>query len=148
MNKITFAIIPIFALSFFVFPASVFAIACAQNCGTNWCNPDTGQCVASAGAGSINTSYLQGYSNSIIGIINGILVPVLMAVAFIVFLYGVFRYFIYNAADSDSHTEGRTFIIYGIVGFVVILSVWGLVGILSGTLGLNPGGHAPQVPTL
>ena len=71
-----------------------------------------------------------------------------MAVAFIVFLYGVYKYFILNGASDDAHTEGRTFIIYGIVGFVVILSMWGLVGIVANTLNLSPGGHAPAVPVL
>lgn len=136
----------------FVFPTMSFAKACnvSTDCspdGSVWCNPDTKQC-ALPGNGAINTSYIAGYANSVVGIINGILVPVLMAIAFITFLYGVFKYFILGGADGGAHSEGRTFIIYGIVGFVVILSVWGLVGILGATLGLSAGGSAPQVPTL
>ena len=111
----------------------------------------SGVCVltsSQSGSGSINTTYIQGYADSIIGIINAILVPVLMAVSFIVFLYGVYKYFILGGADESAHSEGRTFIIYGVIGFVVILSVWSLVTILTQTLGLSPGGHAPSVPTL
>ena len=149
MNTLTTRLISIFLIALFAFPASSLAKACTTSldCSPDnsvWCNPDTKQCAVTA----INTVYVQGYSDSIIGIINVILLPVLMAVAFIVFLYGVFKYFIYNGADSSSHEEGRTFIMYGIIGFVVILSVWGLVGILGSTLGLSPGGNAPAIPTL
>ena len=98
--------------------------------------------VTTPGTGGINTSYLKGYSDSIIGIVNGILVPLLMAVALLVFLYGVFNYFILGADSDDKRKEGRTFILYGVIGFAVIVSVWGLVNILLSTLGLSAGGTA------
>jgi len=145
-------------ITFFAFPSFSSAVSCqtSLDCSPDnsiWCNPNTHQCAiptatTNAGSGAINMSYIQGYSNSIINIINGVLVPVLMAVAFIVFLYGVYKYFILNGASDTAHTEGRTFIIYGIVGFVVILSMWGLVGIVASTFSLSPGGHAPAVPVL
>ncbi|MDE2173181.1 MAG: hypothetical protein KGJ31_01085, partial [Patescibacteria group bacterium] len=54
--------------------------------------------------GGINTSYLQSYSDSIVGIINSLLVPVLLAIAFLAFLWGVYKYFILGA---DNETERR-----------------------------------------
>lgn len=101
-----------------------------------------------SGGGGINEQYLSGYANSIKGIINSILVPLLIAVAFIVFLWGVFNYFFLGASDPKKLEEGRTFIIYGIIGFVLLFSVWGLVNILLGTLSLTAGGRAPVLPTL
>lgn len=96
----------------------------------------------------INTTYLQGYANSIIGIVNGILVPVLLAIAFFTFILGVYKYFILGATDGTERTKGREFILWGVIGFVVIFSVWGLVGLVGSTLGLSPGGSAPKYPTL
>lgn len=96
----------------------------------------------------INTSAITPYSDGIINVINGILVPVLIAVAFLMFLYGVYKYFILGAADPKSREEGRDFILWGIIGFVVILSVWGLVAIVGDTFGLTAGGGAPSYPTL
>ncbi len=95
----------------------------------------------------INTSYLQGYESSIVGIINGILVPLLIAVAFIVFLWGVYNYFIAGAANPDKRQEGTQFVLYGVIGLVIIFSVWGLVQIFQGTLGLSAG-TMPAYPTL
>jgi len=98
--------------------------------------------------GGINLTYIQGYSDSIITIINSILLPVLVAIAFIVFLWGVYTYFI-KGADSDTERgKGKTFVLYGVIGFVIIFSIWGLVNIFSSTLNLSPGGSAPTIPTI
>ncbi len=96
----------------------------------------------------INTSAITPYSSGIINVINGILVPVLLAIAFIVFLWGVYKYFILGATEEKSRENGRQFVLWGVIGFVVILSVWGLVGIVGNAFGLSPGGHAPATPTL
>lgn len=98
--------------------------------------------------GSINVSLVQGYSNSILAVINQSLVPVLFAIAFLMFLWGVFKYFIKGATEEKSRTDGRQFILWGIIGFAVILSVWGLVSVVTGTFNLKTGGAAPSFPTL
>lgn len=103
---------------------------------------------SSGSGGGINQAPIKAYSDSIINIINGILVPLLMAVAFIVFLYGVFNYFIAGASSEDKRAEGRIFVLYGVIGFAVILSVWGLVNLLLTTFNLSPGGGHPSLPTL
>jgi hypothetical protein len=102
-----------------------------------------------AGTGVPNLNVITPYSAGIINFINSILVPVLFAIAFIVFLWGVFKYFILGAADEKSRTDGKQFVLWGLIGFVVILSVWGIVTIVGQTLGLQLGGAAPfKPPTL
>lgn len=109
----------------------------------------TPQLAATAAVPSgININVITPYSNGIITVINGILVPVTLAIAFIVFLFGVYKYFILGATDPKSRTDGQQFVLWGIIGFVVILSVWGLVAIVGGTLGLTAGGSAPAIPRL
>jgi hypothetical protein len=103
---------------------------------------------AAQGSGGINPSYLQGYSNSIIGIINRMFVPVLIAIAFITFLWGVYKYFILGAESDTERATGRQFVLWGIIGLVVIFSVWTLVNIVSGTLGFPTGGLAPRPPLI
>lgn len=73
----------------------------------------------------------------IIGIINGVLVPVLFAVAFIVFLWGAFNTFILGANSEDVKDKGKSLMLWGLIGFFVMVSVWGLVNILTGSVGLN-----------
>jgi len=67
-------------------------------------------------SGGININYIKPYSDSIIGIINSILVPVLIAIAFIVFLWGVYKYFIYHGDSESDKMEGRKYAMWGIIG--------------------------------
>ncbi len=98
-------------------------------------------------SGGINISVIKPYGDSIKNIINEVFVPVLMAIAFIVFLWGVFKYFIWNKESESEKMEGRKFAMWGIIGFVIILSVWGLVNILMGALNLQ-GGKPPPIPKI
>lgn len=70
-------------------------------------------------------------------IINGILVPLLFAVAFIVFLYGVADTYILSRGDADEVTRGHTLILWGIIGFAIMISIWGLVNVVANTFGLS-----------
>ncbi len=70
--------------------------------------------------------------------------PLLISISVIVFIVGVIKY-IASGDDSGKREEGRNFILYGIVGLFVIVSVWGLVGVLQGTFGL---GNTPFIPQL
>lgn len=91
---------------------------------------------------------LQVYSNSIIGIIYFLLVPALIAIAFITFLLGVYKYYILGADNETERGKGHQFILWGLIGFAVIVSVWGLVYMVSITLGLFPGGAPLPPPTI
>lgn len=97
-------------------------------------------------AAQLNTGAISSYSSGIIGVINNIVVPVLLAVAFIFFVWGVFNYFILGAADEKKRTDGKQFTLWGIVGFVIIFSVWGLVNLVTQLLNLQSGNN-PNPPT-
>lgn len=96
----------------------------------------------------INPQAIEGYASSIIYVINYMLVPALIALAFIVFLWGVYLYFIYGADNEEKRKEGRTFTLYGVIGMVIIFSLWGIVNIFMSTLGLFAGGNSPPPPTI
>ncbi len=99
------------------------------------------------GSGSVAPTNVFGLKNLIIGLINNVFVPVIFALAFIVFIWGIFSYFIAGAEDPAKQEKGKQLIIYGIIGFVVMVSVWGLVNVLANTFGLNSS-YVPQYPTL
>ena len=98
-------------------------------------------------SGGINISYIKPYADSIKDLINDVLVPVFMAIAFIVFLWGVFKYFIWGRESESDKMEGRKYAMWGVIGFVIILSLWGIVNILMGALNLTTGTH-PKPPTI
>lgn len=84
----------------------------------------------------------------IINTINNIIVPVLFAIAFIVFLWGAFETFILGATSDDVKERGKNLMLWGLIGFFVMVSVWGLVNILTGTISFGnnagPAGGAPK----
>lgn len=82
----------------------------------------------------------------IINGINNILVPVIFAIAFIVFVWGAFDVFIIGSQSEETKEKGKNLMLWGLIGFFVMVSVWGLVNILTGTVsfGNNSGVTAPK----
>jgi hypothetical protein len=77
---------------------------------------------------------LSDVGSFIINFINNVLVPVLFALAFIVFLWGAFTAFILGASDGTAKEKGKNLMLWGLIGFFVMISIWGLVNILVGTI--------------
>ncbi|MFZ3043887.1 MAG: hypothetical protein WA058_02135 [Minisyncoccia bacterium] len=77
-------------------------------------------------------------SSGIIGVLNTVVVPLIFAFAFVAFIWGVIQYFFLHGDEEKSRGAGRQFILWGILGMVVLLSVWGLVRLLLSTLGIAP----------
>ncbi len=70
--------------------------------------------------------------------VGGILepiVPFLIGLAVVIFIYGVLL-FMFNDG-GEKREEGKQYMIWGIVGIFVMVSVWGLVAILTGTFQLD-----------
>ncbi|MEJ0053408.1 MAG: hypothetical protein WDN10_01620 [bacterium] len=88
-------------------------------------------------AGAATISSVSDVGTTVINIINNVLVPVLFAVAFIVFIWGAFQVFIIGANDEDAKEKGKKLMLYGLIGFFVMVSIWGLVNILVGTFSTN-----------
>ena len=97
--------------------------------------------------GTPDYTALTPYSDLIIDTINNVFVPVLFAIAFIVFLYGVARAYVFSRGDETAVKKGHQLILWGLIGFAVMLSVWGLVNILDSTLDLS-GDIPPDYPTI
>lgn len=88
---------------------------------------------------------LQGFIFNIIYLIDQVLVPLIFSIGFIVFLWGVFRFFIAGASDEKKREEGKKFMLYGLIGFFVMFSIWGIVNVFINTLGFNQAPR-PELP--
>lgn len=98
------------------------------------------------GMGTCANGTIVCVAQTILYLINAVLVPVLFAIAFIVFLYGVFKTYIWSRGDETEVEKGHKLIFWGIIGFVVMISLWGLVNVVANTFGLW-GYVAPHTPT-
>ncbi len=57
-------------------------------------------------------------------------------VALVVFLFGVLE-FIRGANSEEKRKKGRDHIMWGIVGFLIMFGVWGIIEILVNTFGIK-----------
>ena len=63
-------------------------------------------------------------------------IALLTAVAFLIFVWGCFEYFI-NASNEEGRKKGVQNITYGIIGLVVMVSAFSILSIFTGTFGLG-----------
>jgi len=101
--------------------------------------------LVSAQGNEIVDSELGGFIVNIQGFINDLLIPLVFGFALIFFLYGVFNYFIVGKNQTDKKAEGRSYMVWSIAGFVLMVSVWGIVALLASVI---PTSGAPVPPSI
>jgi len=87
------------------------------------------------------------FLSSITNFINQIIIPFLLGLGFLVFVFGMFWYFIAGGADEEKRGKGKDLIIYAVLGFVLIFTFWGLVNLVARFTGLEQNTIQGTVPT-
>ncbi len=87
-------------------------------------------------------STFEGLVNKFINIIQ-LVVPLIFAIALVAFLWGIFQYFF---SGEEKKEEAKSFLLYSLIGLFVMVSVWGLVRVLTGTFVLDT--TIPDYPSL
>ena len=92
------------------------------------------------------TSGLADLLDQIGGLLNQV-VPLLIGLAVVAFLWGVVMYLF--GKDKDG---AKTFMLWGIIAIAVMVSIWGLVRILQETFGLDTAdvntSRSVEIPTI
>lgn len=70
------------------------------------------------------------------------IITLLLTVALVIFLYGCFE-FVRGADNPIKREQGKNHIIWGIVGMLIMISAWAILGIAAGTFGLDPAQYRP-----
>ncbi len=86
------------------------------------------------------------FLDAILGFIDSVLIPLVLGIAFLMFIWGVFKFFILGGSDSEKQAEGKSLMIYAVAGFVIILSFYGIVNLLTDGLGF--GGETVDIPSV
>ncbi|PJE64499.1 MAG: hypothetical protein COU90_01505 [Candidatus Ryanbacteria bacterium CG10_big_fil_rev_8_21_14_0_10_43_42] len=60
-------------------------------------------------------------------------IPVLMILATVIFIWGVIRY-VSAGGDEQQIQQGRKLIFWGIIALFIMIGMWGIVRLISGTL--------------
>lgn len=96
------------------------------------------------GGGSDQITTLGGFLDLVNDILNAT-VPFLIGLGVFVIIYGVFGY-ITHSADEEKRAEARQFVLWGIIGVFIMLSIWGLISVLTNTFFLDT--NAPSVDSI
>lgn len=97
-----------------------------------------------------NAGPFQDLLGNILELINSVLIPFIIGIGFLSFVWGMFLYFIAGGANDDSKEKGKKLLINSVIGFVMIIIFFGLVNFVVESIGL--GGefirNTPKVPTI
>ncbi len=101
--------------------------------------------IVDGSAGDLGTTI-----SGLVDIINTYLIPFVLALAFLVFVWGMFKFFILGGANDEAKESGKSLIIYALAGFVLIVIFWGLVNFLVDLIGVDTAGPItpPTGPTV
>lgn len=67
----------------------------------------------------------------------GSVIGLLYMAAFVAFFWGI-ALFILNTNDDKKREEGKTWMLWSVIALFVMITIWGLVGLLVNTVGINP----------
>jgi len=85
-----------------------------------------------------NFGKLGTFVREIGGFINATLIPILLALAFLVFIVGAVRFFLLAGKDNaEAQKKGKSLMLYGLLAFVLIISIWGIVNLIANGLGFT-----------
>jgi hypothetical protein len=71
-----------------------------------------------------------------IGNILGIVIPILITLAVVYFIWGVIQYTV--STDEEAKKGARGKIIQGLIGLFVIVAFWGILSLIKNTFGIGP----------
>jgi hypothetical protein len=69
--------------------------------------------------------------------LNYTILPVLFSLAFLFFLWNAFRFFIVKGTSDEGREQAKRLMLWGIIGFVVMVSIWAIVNILVSSFGIG-----------
>ncbi len=74
-----------------------------------------------------------------IKIILNAVIPVFMLAGTAVFLWGIIKY-ITAAGDEEKAKTAKSYIIYGLIGVLVMVTFWGIITVLANAFNVTVGG--------
>lgn len=69
--------------------------------------------------------------------INNVLIPLLFSLALLFFIFNSLRFFVLGSHDQAGRDSAKRLALYGIAGFVLLVSIWGIVNFIAGGLNLQ-----------
>jgi len=68
--------------------------------------------------------------------ILGLLIPISVAAALVVFVFGIAE-IVFNAGNQSKISDGRQKMFYGVIGLFVLMTLWGILTFMGATIGIE-----------
>ncbi len=94
-----------------------------------------------------NAGQFQTLLQNIIIFTNQVLIPFIIGIGFLVFVWGMFQFFIAGGSNDEAKEKGKSLMIYATLGFVLIIVFWGVINLLATSTGLEKQNINPLLPT-
>ena len=76
----------------------------------------------------------------------GWIVPLVITLSVVAFIWGMIEYFL-NPNNEEKRKSGKGFMFWGLITLFVMVSMWGIVSVLSNTFGFKTS-STPIIPQL
>ena len=89
---------------------------------------------------------LQKFLADLLAFGNSVVIPLLFSLAFLFFIWNAARYFIIGGANPEEQKKAKSLALWGIIAFVLMVSVWGIVNLFVEGLGIDFQAQQPPCP--
>lgn len=86
--------------------------------------------------GSVNNPFGDLLTNILV-FINQTIIPFIIGIGFLAFVWGMFQYFILGGSNDESREKGRKLMIHATFAFVIIIIFFGVINLLTSSTGLE-----------
>jgi len=91
----------------------------------------------------VNYAYAADAASLVAAINKVVINPIigfLFALALAYFFFGLIKFLVNKGKDENSVTQGKSHMVWGIIGMFIMVSVFGIMNLITGTIGadINP----------
>ncbi len=91
-------------------------------------------CIPHIGNAETTPTTYAGLVEFFLGLIGTLLIPGIFLIVFLYSVWKIFDAWVIDVADERKRSEGKRFVVIAILSFVLMVSVWGIVGLLKNSI--------------
>lgn len=83
----------------------------------------------------------------VLGVVQNLLnlvIPILITLAVVTFFWGLAK-FIWSIGDENAKADGKKIMLWGLVALFVMVSIWGIIGLIGNTFSIRQGGSGSNL---
>lgn len=87
---------------------------------------------------------IQGVLGVIQNLLN-LIIPILITLAVVTFFWGLAKFIWSIGGEENAKADGKKIMLWGLVALFVMVSIWGIIGLLGNTFSIRQGGSGSNL---